>query len=165
MLDRPEYVGSTLSYGDVDDVLLVCHGTDAAAECDWQMLLQRLAVTDYRVLLISTAGGGPSHDQRHALSQALLEGERHPPRIAVLSASPRMRWLNAALRFMSDEDVVTLRYDAMDAALRFLECAPTLERMEAARLRAHYMLEKRAVEHGPALGERGMGSARSGSPS
>jgi hypothetical protein len=147
LLDRPEYVGTTLSYGDVDDVLLVCHSQAIPDHFDWQMLLERIDITDYRVLLVSTCGGSPLPEQRASLERTLRDGARQPPRIALLSASPRLRWMNAALRFMSELDVLTLPYEAVSEAVLFMECVPTAERVDMARKRAHYLVDKQAAAH------------------
>jgi hypothetical protein len=147
LLDRPEYVGTTLSYGDVDEVLLVCHSHAIPDHFDWQMLLERLAITDYRVLLVSTCGGSPLPEQRVSLVRTLRDGARQPPRIAVLSTSSRMRWINAALRITSELDVLTLAFADVSEAMLFLEGVPNAERVDVARKRAHYLIEKQVAAH------------------
>jgi hypothetical protein len=143
--DRPSYVGTTLSFGDVDEVLLVSHGAEHVHDGDWELMLARVAVADYRVILVSTEGGGPSEAQRAALRATLQEAERHPPRIAVLSASQRMRWLNAARDLFGELDSKTFGFDALPEAARFLECTPRAERLDVARRRAHYLIAKEAA--------------------
>jgi hypothetical protein len=144
--DTPEYVGTTLSFGDIDDVLLICHGTEAPTPLDWGMLLTRVQSWDFRVMLVSTEGGGPNHAQRSALIAALREGGRVRPPVAVLSASPRMRWAHAALQLVSPElEAVTLPFEAIKRARLILEFIPGYERVEIARKRAHYAIVKRGV--------------------
>jgi hypothetical protein len=143
--DRPEFVGRTLCFGDVDDVLLICHGEMAPDPYEWQFLLQRIAITDYRVIAVSTRGGEPLPVQRNALLRTFAECERRPPRVAVLSDSPRMRWAYAAMCFVSALDARTLRFEAVGEAVRFLECAPPAARLDLARRHAHRLLEGRAA--------------------
>lgn len=144
--DAPEYIGATLSFGDIDEVLLICHGLEGASARDWNMLLRRLRSADYRVILVSTEGGGPDRAQRDALITVLSENELRQPPLAVLSASPRMRWTHAVRQLISSELVaVTLPYHALARARRLLEFSPAEERVQSARSRAHYMLMKRAL--------------------
>lgn len=151
--DIPEYVGSTLSFGDIDEVLLICHDLEAPSAKDWSMLLKRLRSADYRVVLVSTEGGGPNHVQLEALMHVLNTDQLVQPPVAVLSASPRMRWSHAVRQLISAELVaLTLPYEAIARARRLLEFSPSADRVQLARSRAHYLIVKQAVaRHVPEL--------------
>jgi len=153
--DTPEYVGTTLCFGDIEEVLLICHSAEAPSARDWSMLLSRLRSADFRVILVSTEGGAPEHAQLQALIAALTDESMRQPPTAVLSASPSMRWAAAVRQLLSSElAAVTLPFHALARARRLLEFNASEKRIEAARSRAHYLLLKRSVmahyAHAPA---------------
>ena len=144
--DTPEYVGTTLSFGDIEEVLLICHSAEAPSARDWSMLLRRLRSADFRVIVVSTEGGGPNHAQLQALIAVLTDEDMRQPPLAVLSASPSMRWAHAVRQLLSSElAAVTLPFQALARARRLLEFNASEQRVETARSRAHYMLLKRSV--------------------
>ena len=57
--DVPRLVGRSLTFGDVDDVLLACHAHEAIHDDEWQAFLERVERPSYRVILVSTLGAEP----------------------------------------------------------------------------------------------------------
>ncbi|MET0390675.1 MAG: hypothetical protein ABW321_32180 [Polyangiales bacterium] len=144
--DVPLVVGVSLTFGFVDDVLLVCHGRAPLRDDEWQRLLAYTTKPGYRSLLVSTLGGEPDRVQRHQLHARLTASPRRVPRVAVLTTSPTMRWAHIARRWIDTVDAKTFAFEEVTSASQYLGCRAAPERLARARDRARYLLEKRVLQ-------------------
>ena len=141
--DVPLFVGVSLTFGEVDDVLLACHGHLPLRDHEWVQLVKRICTSERR-MIVSTLGAEPDIAQRHQLAVQLAAIGHSLPRIAVLTASSPMRWAHIARSLVASLGARAFAFDEVDAAARFLGCHASPERLHLARNRAQYLLEKRA---------------------
>ena len=144
-LDVPQFIGVSLTYGEVDDVLLACHGHEPLRHDEWQLFLDWVTRPGYQALLVSTLGAEPDAAQRQLFRLCRAGMGRHPARIAVLTTSPGMRWAHLARRMLAGVDARMYPFDAVASVTSFLGCRASADRLSLARDRAQYLLEKRAL--------------------
>jgi len=142
ILDFPEFVGVSLTYGEVDDVLLACYGLAPLHNDEWRRFLDWVTRPGYRALLVSTLGAEPDAAQRQLFRLCRAGTGQHPSRIAVLTTSPTMRWAHLARRVLAGVDARMFPFDAVGSVTTFLECQASAERLTLARDRAQYLLSK-----------------------
>jgi len=120
---------SQIAFARVQDVLLLCTGRHDFGDQDLASWLERLALDDYRCLLISSRGhSGFTSKQRSRVAEYWKQSGRKPPRVALLSDSAVSRGIVVAIGWSLDNPTKAFAPQDLAGALGFLgTSAPAAE--------------------------------------
>jgi hypothetical protein len=111
----------TLAHTRTEDVLLLVSGDRDASDADLERWLARLAVFDYKHLLIAACGeGGHSSKQRARIADFWKRSGRQAPRVAILTDSVVGRCVVTALSWVLGNPTRAFASQEHAAALTFL---------------------------------------------
>jgi hypothetical protein len=120
-MDTGRTVLDRLAYVRVQDVLLLCTGEGDATDQDLTKWLERLAVQDYRCLLVSTRStGGLTSKQRSRIAEFWKSSSRRPPPVALLSDSALARGVLTALSWLLESPTKAFSPSDLRGALAYL---------------------------------------------
>ena len=120
-MDTGRMVLDRLAYMRVQDVLLMVSGELDASDQDLSTWLERLAVQDYRALLISTRGnGGLTSKQRGRIAEFWKRAGRKPPPVALVSDSAVSRGVLTAISWLLESPTKAFSPSDLRGALAFL---------------------------------------------
>ena len=128
-MDTGRMVLDRLAYVRVQDVLLMVSGELGVSDQDMTTWLERLALHDYRAILVSTRGnGGISSKQRGRIADFWKRSGRKTPPVALVSDSAVSRGVLTAISWLLESPTKAFSPSDLRGALAFLgTSAPAAE--------------------------------------
>ena len=144
-MDTGRMVLDRMAYVRVQDVLLMISGELGASDQDLSTWLERLAVYDYRGLLVSVRGnGGISSKQRGRIADFWKRAGRKPPPVALVSDSAVSRGVLTAISWMLESSTKAFAPSDLRGALAFLGTSAPIAEVASHLDALHAALEKKA---------------------
>lgn len=143
-MDAGRVVLDRMAYVRVREVLLMVM-RDQGSDQDLSTWLERLAVQDYRALLISTHGSaGHTSKQRGRIAEFWRSAGRKPPPVALLSDSALSRGVLTAIGWLLENPFKAFSPSEVGEALAFLGASAPTHELASEIEALHAALERKA---------------------
>lgn len=137
-------MSSVLKFGKSGQTLVIVHSAESPTDLEWDVWIERMGQDDYKNILISSLGGGPTAKQRRKTNK-FWRGRRLP-RFAVVTTSRFVVGTVAAFNWFLDDQLKPFHPDNIRAALDYIE-VPQLDRAALLAFvnQLHQQIERRAA--------------------
>jgi hypothetical protein len=133
---------ATLAFVRIRETLVFCGRNTRPSDGDWDVWLKRIAVPDFKLLLIVVDSEGPDAKQRGLVAELWKKSGRALPKTAMVSSSAIARSMITAFQWLlGGSEIKTFTPKEIGDALQWLGASATLD--EASRALVTLRAEKR----------------------
>jgi hypothetical protein len=134
---------ATLAFGQVEQLIVLCHARVAPSDADWDLWLTHARERRYTALLIWSLGGVPNARQRAQVASTTRSDSLARPRTVLLSDSLAQRHIVTAFGWLLGERQPMRAFapDDVEAALAWLQVAPPVQHVRATLTRLSLALD------------------------